>query len=96
MENQIKVNTSEIVMKVSGAVIGVMMAIISYFLVNIDQNIKLLSEKSTRMEQNFAVKEATSQGEKEITSTKFRQLELQIEDLKAQIIELKTGNQKKK
>ena len=94
MENTVKVNTSEIVMKVTGAIIGIMLAIISYFLVQIDQNVKNLSTQNAEIKQNFAVFQATKSLEKDMYEAKFKAIELQIDNLNTRFDNF--SNEKKK
>jgi hypothetical protein len=92
MENNVKIATTEIVQKSVSILFVVMLAFIAYFLQKIDKNIENIAEKTTKLEQRYAVFEANQQSDKTIIENRFKVLETQI----AKLEENMTGQNRKR
>lgn len=76
--NNIKVNTSEVVQKTVSILFAIMLAFIAYFLQKIDKNIENISVKTTTLEQRNAVFEANQQSDRTIIDNRFKVIENQV------------------
>jgi hypothetical protein len=92
MENNVKIATTEVVQKGVSILFAVMLAFIAYFLQKIDKNIENIAEKTTKLEQRYAVFEANQQSDKTIIENRFKVLEAQI----AKLEENMTGQNRKR